>query len=81
VDYIVKPLMPEILKSKISVFVDLYRNNAMLSQQIKERPHRRGAPAGLTAESARPRSSPSVGARGGMDAHRPGDPRPVGSGA
>ena len=37
VDYIVKPLMPEILKSKISVFVDLYRNNAMLSQQIKER--------------------------------------------
>src|SRR6266404_4151985 len=37
VDYIVKPPMPEILKSKISVFVDLYRNNAMLSQQIKER--------------------------------------------
>src|SRR3982074_2415685 len=37
VDYIVKPLMPEILKSKVSVFVDLYRNNAMLSQQIKER--------------------------------------------
>ena len=37
VDYIVKPLMPEILKSKISVFVDLYRNNALLLQQIKER--------------------------------------------
>src|SRR6266403_1910375 len=37
VDYIVKPLMPEILKSKISVFVDLYRNNAMLLEQIKER--------------------------------------------
>jgi len=37
VDYIVKPLMPQILKSKISVFVDLYRNNAMLLQQIKER--------------------------------------------
>jgi len=35
VDYIVKPLMPEILKSKISVFVDLYRNNALLLQQIK----------------------------------------------
>jgi len=29
--------MPEILKSKISVFVDLYRNNALLLQQIKER--------------------------------------------
>jgi len=37
VDYIVKPLMPAILKSKISVFVDLYRNNALLLQQIKER--------------------------------------------
>src|SRR5260221_3874622 len=28
VDYIVKPLRPEILKSKISVFVDLHRKNA-----------------------------------------------------
>jgi len=37
VDYIVKPLIPEILKAKISVFVDLYRNNALLLQQIKER--------------------------------------------
>ena len=37
VDYIVKPLRPEILKSKISVFVDLYRKNAALVQEIKER--------------------------------------------
>src|SRR5437879_12014758 len=37
VDYIVKPLIPEILKPKISVLVDLYRNNALLLQQIKER--------------------------------------------
>src|ERR1700756_2779448 len=37
VDYIVKPLRPEILKSKISVFVDLYRKNAALMQEIKER--------------------------------------------
>src|SRR2546421_10774626 len=37
VDYIVKPLIPEILKAKISVFVDLYRNNALLLQQIRER--------------------------------------------
>ena len=37
VDYIVKPLRPEILKSKISVFVDLYRANAALIQEIKER--------------------------------------------
>ena len=37
VDYIVKPLRPEILKSKISVFVDLYRKNAALVQEIGER--------------------------------------------
>ena len=37
VDYIVKPLRPEVLKSKIAVFVNLYRNNAMLTQEIRER--------------------------------------------
>ena len=37
VDYIVKPLTPEILKSKIAVFVDLYRKNAALLEEIKER--------------------------------------------
>lgn len=37
VDYLVKPLIPEVLKSKISVFVELYRNNAALAQEIKER--------------------------------------------
>lgn len=37
VDYIVKPLRPEILKSKISVFVDLYRKNVALMQEINER--------------------------------------------
>lgn len=37
VDYIVKPLRPEILKSKIAVFVDLYRKNAALVQEIRER--------------------------------------------
>lgn len=37
VDYIVKPLRPEVLKSKISVFVNLYRNNAILTQEVKER--------------------------------------------
>src|SRR6266480_1744553 len=62
VDYIVKPLIPEVLKAKISVFVDLYRNNAMLLQQIKERliveEHLRAS-----AESARPGIAPSVGAR------------------
>ena len=37
VDYIVKPLRPEILKSKIAVFVELYRKNAALMQEIRER--------------------------------------------
>src|SRR5215469_497140 len=37
VDYIVKPLRPEVLKSKISVFVDLYRKNAALIAEVNER--------------------------------------------
>ena len=37
VDYLVKPLQPEILKSKINVFVELYRKNASLRQEINDR--------------------------------------------
>lgn len=37
VDYIVKPLIPEVLKSKIAVFVDLYNMNAALTREIAER--------------------------------------------
>jgi signal transduction histidine kinase len=37
VDYLVKPVVPEVLVSKIAVFVDLYRNNAILAQEIAER--------------------------------------------
>src|SRR6266849_1941775 len=37
VDYIVKPLVPEILKSKISVFVELYNKKAVLIREIAER--------------------------------------------
>jgi signal transduction histidine kinase len=37
VDYLVKPLVPEVLLSKVSVFVDLYRKNAELSREIAER--------------------------------------------
>jgi signal transduction histidine kinase len=39
VDYIVKPLRSEILKCKIAVFVELYRKNARLMQEIAERRH------------------------------------------
>ena len=37
VDYIVKPLVPQILKSKLSVFVELYDKNAALLREIGER--------------------------------------------
>lgn len=37
VDYIVKPLIPEILKSKISVFIDLFVKNEELAREIAER--------------------------------------------
>ncbi|HYM41233.1 MAG TPA: response regulator [Steroidobacteraceae bacterium] len=36
VDYIVKPLRPEILRSKVAVFVDLDRKNAALRREIEE---------------------------------------------
>ncbi|MDE2312603.1 MAG: response regulator [Elusimicrobia bacterium] len=35
VDYIVKPIVPEILRSKISVFVDLARKNEMIRRQAQ----------------------------------------------
>ena len=37
VDYIVKPVVPEVLRSKVAVFVDLHRKNAELARQILER--------------------------------------------
>jgi len=37
VDYIVKPLVPEILKSKLAVFVELYNKNVVLIREIAER--------------------------------------------
>jgi signal transduction histidine kinase len=37
VDYIIKPLNPDVLKSKIAVFIELYRKSAVLSREIAER--------------------------------------------
>lgn len=37
VDYIVKPLDPEVLKSKVSVFIELYAKNAALIREVAER--------------------------------------------
>jgi len=36
VDYMIKPLSPEILKAKVSVFVDLYKKNQELLAQAEE---------------------------------------------
>ena len=35
VDYIMKPFVPDFLRSKVSVFVELHRKNTLLSQQSK----------------------------------------------
>jgi len=37
VDYVVKPFPPEVVRSKVAVFVDLYYKNAELACQISER--------------------------------------------
>ena len=37
VDYLVKPIVPAVLSSKVSVFIDLYRYNAGLTREIAER--------------------------------------------
>jgi signal transduction histidine kinase len=37
VDYLVKPLVPEVLLSKVSVFVELHRKNAELIREVSER--------------------------------------------
>ncbi|HEV8261306.1 MAG TPA: response regulator [Burkholderiales bacterium] len=37
VDYLIKPLVPDVLRSKVSVFVDLHKKNVALANEIKER--------------------------------------------
>ena len=36
VDFLYKPINPEVLRSKVSVFVDLSRKNELLKQQARE---------------------------------------------
>lgn len=36
VDYIIKPIVPDILKTKVAVFVDLYRMNRQVKQQAEQ---------------------------------------------
>src|SRR5581483_8321194 len=40
VDYIFKPIDPDILRSKVSVFVELWEKNRQLAQQAEELHHR-----------------------------------------
>ncbi len=40
VDYILQPVVPEILRSKVSVFVDLYRKNKQVEEQAEWQQHR-----------------------------------------
>jgi CheY-like chemotaxis protein len=37
VDYLIKPIVAEVLRSKVSVFVDLHKKNVALTSEIKER--------------------------------------------
>jgi signal transduction histidine kinase len=37
VDYLVKPLVPEVLRSKVAVFVEMHRKSAELAREIAER--------------------------------------------
>jgi signal transduction histidine kinase len=57
VDYMVKPIVPEVLKFKISVFVDLYKKNLALTREIAERrraeEHLRNSEENLRALAAR----------------------------
>lgn len=41
VDYLVKPIVPEILKNKVSVFVDLYRLRERVKQQVLQQSEER----------------------------------------
>src|SRR5438128_7631485 len=36
VDFLFKPIVPEVLRSKVAVFVELSRNSAMLKRQAEE---------------------------------------------
>jgi len=57
VDYMVKPIIPEVLKFKISIFVDLYAKKAALTREIAERrraeEHVRNSEENLRALAAR----------------------------
>lgn len=52
VDYIPSPVIPEVLRSKVKVFVDLFRMNRQLQLQVKEREQLARSEAALAAAEA-----------------------------
>ena len=67
VDYILSPVVPEILRAKVRVFVDLFRMTQQVRRQAEER-------VALAEERTDAR-----GGRGGQPPARPSSPRPAGS--
>jgi CheY-like chemotaxis protein len=70
VDYILTPVVPEILRAKIAVFVDLYRKTEQIKRQaeehaelIREQAARAEAEAGRVAAPSSPRRAMSCPAR------------------
>lgn len=55
VDYLVKPIVPEILRSKVSVFVDLYRKNEQIRRQALAEERQRWEMERLREANARER--------------------------
>jgi CheY-like chemotaxis protein len=85
VDYIPSPVVPEVLRSKVRVFVELYRMNRQLQLRAAEREAlARSEAARAAAEEAIHRADlpvggqPAVVALAGHRAHQPGAARPVG---
>ena len=70
VDYILTPVVPEVLRTKVSVFVDLYHKTEQIKRQAEERvllgPGARGPAGGRTGQ---PRQKPVPGQRQPRAAH------------
>jgi len=60
VDYIITPVIPEVLKSKVGFFVDLYRKSAQIRRQADSLAHRAEQLQRLTRASLAINSAPSV---------------------
>ncbi|HKB71509.1 MAG TPA: response regulator, partial [Thermoanaerobaculia bacterium] len=60
VDYIITPVIPEVLKSKVGFFVDLYRKSAQIRRQAESLADRAAQLQRLTQASLAIHSAPSV---------------------